>query len=261
MSFTRHLDIDGVFNLRDVGHYTTHDGRTVRPGRLFRCGALHDVPALGHLDIRTVLDLRTADEIERDAIACGPIRELDGVRRVSLSLIPQNVDGLGVTAYLDSLVGPGISARRYFKYLEIAGANIRAAIELFGDPNAFPAVVHCTAGKDRTGVLVALLLDLVGVPRKTIVEDYELSNRATRQLVEHIQTVTQTEYEPSESELARFGAPPEAMDGMLQSLHREHGSAEGYLRGLGVEVRVLAAIRDALLTPEGRAPRGPVRPR
>ncbi len=248
MTFTRHLNVDGIFNLRDVGHYTTHDGRTVQPGRLFRCGALHDVPALGHLDIRTVLDLRTDAEIERDAIACGPIRELDGVRRVSLPLIPQNVDGLSVTAYLDSLVGPGISAKRYSKYLEIAGANIRAAIELLGEPDAFPAVVHCTAGKDRTGVIVALLLDIVGVPRVTIVEDYDLTNRSTPQLVQHIQTVSQIKHEPTESELARYGAPPEAMDGMLASLHREHGSAQGYLRGLGVDDRVFTAIKDALLT-------------
>ncbi|HJN91938.1 MAG TPA: tyrosine-protein phosphatase, partial [Dehalococcoidia bacterium] len=98
MTFNRHLDVDGIFNLRDVGHYATADGRTVQPGRLFRCGALHDLPALTHLEIRTVLDLRTDAEIERDAIACGPLREADGVRRTSLSLIPQNVDGLGVTA-------------------------------------------------------------------------------------------------------------------------------------------------------------------
>lgn len=248
MSFTRHLDIDGIFNLRDVGHYANHDGETVKPGRLFRCGALHDVPALGHLGVRTVLDLRSDAEIERDAIACGPIRELDGVRRVSLSLIPENVNGLGVTAYLDSIVGPGISSKRYYKYLEIAGANIRAAIELLGESDAFPAVVHCTAGKDRTGVIIALLLDIAGVPHRTIVEDYDLSNRATPQLVRHILTVSQIEYEPSESELAQFGAPPEAMEGMLESLHREHGSAEGYLRDLGVDDRVFTAIKDGLLS-------------
>ena len=247
MTFTRHLDVEGIFNLRDVGHYTTHDGGAVRPGRLFRCGALHDVSALGHLDLRTVLDLRSDAEIERDAIACGPIRELDRVRRISLPLIPQQVNGLGVSAYLDSLVGPGISGRRYFKYLEVAAANIRVIIELLGEPDAFPAVVHCTAGKDRTGVIIALLLDLVGVPRETIVDDYDLSNRSVPQLVEHIQTVSQIKYEPSESELARFGAPRDAMDGMLESLHREHGSAQGYLRSLGVDDRVFTAIKDALL--------------
>ncbi len=247
MTFTRHLDIDGFFNLRDVGHYATRDGGTVQPGRLFRCGALHDVPALGHLGIRTVLDLRSDTEIERDAKACGPIREQDGVVRVSMPLIPPNVNGLSVSEYLDSIVGPGISGRRYYKYLEVAGTNIRGAIELFGRPDAFPAVINCTAGKDRTGVMVALLLDLVGVPRATIVEDYDLSNRATLQLVKHIQTVSEVEFEPTESDLARFGAPPEAMDGMLGSLHEEHGSAEAYLRGLGVDDRVLSAIKDALL--------------
>ncbi len=249
MTFNRHLDVDGIFNLRDVGHYATADGRTVQPGRLFRCGALHDLPALTHLEIRTVLDLRTDAEIERDAIACGPLREADGVRRTSLSLIPQNVDGLGVTAYLDSLVGPGISAKRYSKYLEIAGHNVRTAIELFGEQDAFPAVVHCTAGKDRTGVIVALLLDVVGVPRQTIVDDYDLTNKSTPELVQHMQTVGQIEHEPSESDMARYGAPPEATDGMLAQLHQEHGSARDYLRGLGVNDRVFASIEAALLTP------------
>ena len=248
MTFSRHLEVEGVFNLRDVGQYATDDGRTTRPGRLFRCGALHDLPSLVHLDIHTVIDLRSDNEITRDAIACGPIREHEGTRRISRPLIPTDVDGLGVTAYLDSLVGPGISARRYAKYLEIAGDNVRFVIEQFGQPDAFPGLVHCTAGKDRTGVIIALLLDIVGVPHETIVEDYDLTNLATPRLVEHMRKIYKTDFQPSESDLAALGAPREAMVGLLAILKQEHDGARAYLSKLGVNDGVFATIEHALLT-------------
>lgn len=240
MPFIRHLEAAGTFNLRDVGNYVTADGRSTQPGRLFRCGAVHNLPALECLGIRTVLDLRTDDEISRDTIACGRIRNAEGVRRISVSLIPEEINGRQMTAYLDSLVGRGISAARYSKYLEVAHENIRAVIEVLVSPNTFPALVHCTAGKDRTGVIIALLLDMVGVPATTIVEDYDLTNLAADKLIDHIETVNKIRFKRSESNLAAIGAPRGAMEGMLAQLHEEHGSARSYLRGLGVDDSVLA---------------------
>jgi len=248
MDFERHLEVDGTFNLRDIGHYATRSGRRTRAGRFYRCGALHDIGQLAPLGVRTVVDLRTDAEIIRDGVACGPIREADGMRRVARSLMPQSVEGKPPSAYLDALVGPGMSAARYAMYLEIAADNIRAVIETLAEPDATPSVVHCTAGKDRTGVVVALVLDVLGVPPETIVDDYDLSNLATPQLVDHVRRVNHApDFEPSESDLISMGAPREAMQGLLSRMHADHGSARGYLDSIGVDRGVFDALEHSLL--------------
>lgn len=245
--FERTLTVEGTFNFRDVGHYDAGDGRRTRPGVLYRSGAIHDLAPVGALGIKTVVDLRGGSDVDRDAGTLGALREHAGVRRIATALIPPEVDGVNGHAHLNERFGPGISADRYRGYLEIGSDNVREVFQLFARADAFPAVVHCTAGKDRTGVIVALALDLVGVSSDTIVADYEMSNAAMPDLVAHLRGEPADPAELSESDLARFGAPREAMEGFLAHVHREHGSARELLASIGVEERVFATLEEVLL--------------
>jgi protein-tyrosine phosphatase len=248
-SFERTLEIEGTFNFRDVGHYVARDGRMTRPGVLYRSGAIHDLRPVGVLGVRTVVDLRGDADVDRDAGALGALREQAGVRRIPTPLIPTRVGEVGGHQYLNERFGPGISAGRYQGYLEIGVDGLRDVFRLFASIDAFPAVVHCTAGKDRTGVIVALILDLLGVPHETIVADYALSNASMPHLIAHLRGEPAEAVELSESDLARFGAPSEAMAGFLAHVQREHGSARSLLTAMGVEQSVFATLEQVLLGP------------
>ena len=247
-SFERTLLVEGTFNFRDVGHYKARDGRTTRPGVLYRSGALHDLRPVGALGIRTVVDLRVGSDVERDAGPLGRGREGAGVRRISIPLVPQRIGGVLGHEYLNERFGSGISAGRYGGYLEVAPGNVRDIFQLFGSADVFPAVVHCTAGKDRTGVIVALILDLLGVAHETIVADYELSNASVAELVAHLRGAAADVAAVSESDLLRFGAPREAMEGFLAHVHRQYGSSRDFLTSVGVEDRVFDTLEQVLLT-------------
>ena len=145
--------------------------------------------------------------------------------------------------------GPGISAARYSGYIEIGSKNVLDVCQLFASADAFPAVVHCTAGKDRTGVIIALVLDLLGVAHETLVADYELSNAAVPDLVVHFGGDAADVAALSESDMMQFGAPREAMQGFLAQLHREHGSAREWLRSIGVEDASFDTLEEVLLAP------------
>ena len=246
-AFERSLPVAGSINFRDVGRYPARDGATTRPGVLYRSGAIHDLTPVRELGVRTVVDLRGPADIERDSDILGGLREHGGVERVALPLIPARVNGVNGHLHLNEHYGRGISADRYRGYLEIGAENVRDVFRLFASPEAFPALVHCTAGKDRTGVIVALALDLVGVPHETIVADYALSDAAMPQLVARFRGEPAEPEALSESDLALFGAPAHAMEGFLEHVRVEHGSARALLARLGVEERVFETLESVLL--------------
>jgi protein-tyrosine phosphatase len=217
-SFERTLEIEGTFNFRDVGHYVARDGRMTRPGVLYRSGAIHDLRPVGVLGVRTVVDLRGDADVDRDAGALGALREQAGVRRIPTPLIPTRVGEVGGHQYLNERFGPGISAGRYQGYLEIGVDGLRD-------------------------------VDLLGVPHETIVADYALSNASMPHLIAHLRGEPAEAVELSESDLARFGAPSEAMAGFLAHVQREHGSARSLLTAMGVEQSVFATLEQVLLGP------------
>lgn len=251
MPFERSIRVAGTFNFRDIGHYEARDGRHTRPAVLFRSGAIHDLAALRELGVRSVIDLRSASDVERDAGPLGALREHSAVARLAQPLLPQQIGRQPPYEWLNERYGQGVSAERYLGYLEIGSDNVRQVFDSFARPGAFPAVVHCTAGKDRTGVIVALLLDLLGVSRDTIVADYALSNAAVPDLIRHLAGDSVDVDDLSESDLFRYGAPPEVMEGFLDALYREHGSARTFLEGAGVASASFSILEEALLTAAG----------
>lgn len=215
----RALNIAGVHNARDLGGLSGTLG-TVRRGRVLRSAALdHLTPegarTLADLGVRTIFDLRTAEE--RDE---APSR-LSHAELTAVDLVV--LDYLGT---LDDL--PGNQMEMYLHIVERSATGIVELLERLGRPNTAPALVHCTAGKDRTGLTIALLLDLLGVPRATIVADYVASNNG---LLGRIRT--------------NVSGP--LLESTLAALDERYGSPRGYLEAHGLTEATVDALRADLI--------------
>ena len=243
----RFTDVEGALNFRDGGGYETTEGNCVRWRRVFRAGALHEATpesaslVRDQLGVRSVFDLRFPNEVEGPG-TLGLILEAP-VAHHHLSIIPD-----GGSAQLDEEFGRGISGPRYGSYLRYGADRFASMFNLLADSDTYPAIIHCSAGKDRTGVSLALLLDLLGVDHDTIRDDYDLSNRSLEGLMDRVRAAGRPiDGDTIEEQRRLYGAPPEAIAGFLEHLHSEHGSARAYLESIGVSSAGLDAIREGLL--------------
>jgi protein-tyrosine phosphatase len=245
-SVERWLTFEGLDNVRDIGGLPLRDGGTTRPGLLLRSASLHHcTPAdVEHLvdvfGLRLVLDLRTPREIEQD----GPTAVARaGVETVALNFLPEQGRTLPET---DDDTDPLV--RNYRGYLSDRGENVVTAVRLLAAPDAGPSLVHCAAGKDRTGVLVALLLDAVGVERDAVVADYALSAEQVEALFRRWTTASG---EPMPEDIARHLPRAEAMAAVLAHLDAEYGAngscgSAGWLRANGLDEESLTRLRARL---------------
>ena len=248
----RLIQFDGVHNFRDIGGYRTESGRTVRWRRVFRSGALDEMTddderrARGEFGISAVIDLRHPDEMGTLGAAKTALAGTSVVYR-NASLVPHSDT---YRAYLDrvtELYGPTPSAERYRYLLTVAGDEIARAFDLFSDRSAYAVIVHCTAGKDRTGIVIALLLELLGVSRDQIAEDYELSNESIPRLIEYLEAKGRRPDLPREQWEARLVTPAERIAELLELVDRDYGSARDYLTANGVSEESLHRIVDLLV--------------
>ena len=176
----RWIELDGAVNVRDLGGLPTDDGGTTKSGVLLRSDNLQ---GLSDKDVRrllddyglgTVLDLRTPAEVEMEGP--GPLVG-EQVRHVNLDLIPTWVpqgDNRDRIVPHEQREENDLS-HFYLTYLDHATASVLRAMRLIANPDSGPVVVHCAAGKDRTGVIVALALTVAGVTRDEVVADYALT--------------------------------------------------------------------------------------
>ncbi|WP_213455228.1 tyrosine-protein phosphatase [Rhizomonospora bruguierae] len=239
----RSLTFSNLFNFRDVGGYPTADGRAVRWRRLFRADSLHRLTGTGRQDfaalgVRTVVDLRRPKEISRH----GRVFEDPGLGYRHIHPEHQDWDEipydarLGMARYL---------ADRYRDLTEQGAAGLVNAISVIADPATAPVVVHCAAGKDRTGVVCALALSVLGVSDEDIAEDYALSTLASERFADWLRANLPHKLDVPPPWLA---APAEAMLLFLAELRERHGSAEGYLTRAGLPPARIDALRENLLT-------------
>jgi protein-tyrosine phosphatase len=246
LDFERQIPFEGCFNFRDLGGYRTTRGRHVRARRLYRADGPHalstaDVEKLHGLDLATVVDLRTQQEAsERGRY----VAVLPGAVEHHLAMI----DVLPDTDSLPDWIDPHVVAAQYRNMLDHGSAAIARALEILSDPDAYPAVFHCSAGKDRTGVLAALLLGLLGVPDETIVTDYALSATAMHKLVAYYMDA----YPDAGDRLTRVApamvaAHPESMAEFVAGIRRDYGGFEEYAEAIGAG-GAAPAIRAALLS-------------
>ena len=236
----RLITVDSVANLRDVGGYRTRDGRTVRSGRLLRSASLHLLDQDGQQQLinrglRHVIDLRHDHELEN---APNVFRESDAVNYQNVSLFsglaPERIP-IGAIPTL---------AEMYTELLDSSASLIVKAVEPFASGET--ALVHCSAGKDRTGIIVALLLDLVNVDRDTIIHDYALTDIYLEPLRDNFRDFAReagidlVQYEHM------ISCQPEYIAEFLDYLHEKYGGAREYLLKAGMTEEQLDRIREEL---------------
>ena len=243
--FERQLMFDGCFNFRDLGGYRTAGGRWMCPQRLYRADGPHalteaDAARLDGLGLATIIDLRTAGEVERGCFAA----VVSDVVEYHLPM----VDVLPTTDELPGWVDPAVVAERYRDMLDAGRETIIEVLAILSDPSAYPAMFHCSAGKDRTGIVAALLLGMLGVPDEAIIADYALSGASMHRLVEHYKAA----YPDAVEQLIRLApamvsAHPQAMAGLIAIVRRDYGSFDRYANAIGVGTAP-QYLRDNLLT-------------
>ncbi len=243
-SLERLIALEGAVNFRDLGGYAAENGRRTRWRVLFRADGLGeltegDLSVMRSLGIRTVIDLRSATELERGRF------DVDA-HPVAFHHFPF-IEVLPDAEEFDRR--PGLLGSQYQEILRDAGPQIIAVLEILSRPDALPAVFHCTAGKDRTGVLSALVLSLLGVDEPTVVADYALSGAAMLRLRAKLILKYPEGRETLENIDEVFSADPGQMELLLDHLRDQYGSAEAYLAGLGAPAGLIEALRTALLEP------------
>lgn len=239
---SREYSFSQVFNFRDVGGLTGLDGRTLRWRRLFRSDSLHglcadDQEAFTALGIRTVLDLRRPYEVERD----GRVPDWNSV--VWRHIHPEHREW-HETPYQDGQDLARYLADRYLDMAEEGAAGLAAAVDLIADERAAPLVVHCVAGKDRTGVVCALTLALLGVSDVDIAADYALSTARGERYHAWLASTFPDQVAPP---TRWHRAPAEAMLLFLTDLRARHGTVAGYLTGAGLAPDRIPALRAHML--------------
>jgi protein-tyrosine phosphatase len=242
----RHYPFEGCFNFRDIGGYPTIDGHTVRWGQYFRTGRQDrmteaDLELVRSLGIKTQIDLRKPEEVKDQGR--GPL-EVMGAAYHNLSIIPD-----GGTDQLSRLVGDtGISGKRYLAYLEFDHQSWVHMFDIFAHADSTPIVLHCTAGKDRTGVSTAFLLSVLGVERSLIEADYILTNRDVPRQADFIEHTTGFPEGMNRAAMMRAaGVPENAMVDFLDGLEEKWGGVLAYLSSIGIDEATMAAVRGKFL--------------
>jgi protein-tyrosine phosphatase len=253
-------------NARDLGGLITADGRTVRRGVLYRANALNrlseeDVAVLAGLGLACLVDFRHGSEIDltgADRLPATPPRQLvalpvfdpeyDVFTRVSAVLSGQA--GSGATVRLTHDEGDAVMRRlyRWFVSSTMGREQFGAALRLIAAADALPLMFHCTAGKDRTGWLSALVLSALGVDHDQILADYLRTNDLNETAVAHLVAAVADRVPDPTVLKPLLEARAEYLLAAFDEVDRAHGGVDRYLRtGLGVDEDMLAALRTNLL--------------
>jgi len=241
-------DPEGIHNFRTLAGYSLKGGGRIREGKIYRSGALEMMTEsdrswiADELRIRTILDLRHPNEL-----ALSPQGHALADRVVPLSIFPETTSQESLIAELNGLYGPGISPGRYLHYLSIGGDRLARGFSMFAEGETFPVLVHCTAGKDRTGVLLGMVMDVLGASEEDIAHEYGLSDAAVDRLIAYLRSHNR-EIEGTDDELrARLATPPEKMAGFLQLLREKYGSSADFFLSKGVSEAQIEGVREQLV--------------
>jgi protein-tyrosine phosphatase len=242
----RLLPLVGAFNFRDLGGYRVVDGRETRWGTLFRSDSLHeltdaDLLTLRELGLSCVIDLRTPAELERTGR--GPLAG-EAIRYFHLPLV------LGGDQVVPELAQQDL-AERYFWYLDVGRESFVQALNLVSDASSYPLVFHCAAGKDRTGVLAALVLSILGVDRSVIIEDYVITQTRMDLIMGRVRKEPDAEDRIAEIPQFLFRAEVGTMTTFLDQLDRRFGGARKWALDAGVHESALQAMENLLVTGSG----------
>ena len=256
------LGIESLPNLRDLGGYKTSDGATVAGKLVYRSSQLTDISEgdmkkLDNLNLKTDLDLRTAQERNPNPDQLPP-----GVNSIWLNVLA-DADQAGL-AQLNSLMNDPKAANAalgggkaeavlkamYRQFITLPSAN-KSYSQLFltlADQKQLPALFHCTGGKDRTGWAAAAFLTLLGVPKETVMQDYLRTNDYVLPAVQKANAAfVQAGGDPSIPSAIQ-GAKKEYLEAALDEVTTKYGTIEQYFsEGLGIDASQQKALRDLYL--------------
>ena len=244
----RLIGLEAVHNFRDLGGYPTAGGRTTKWRTLFRSDGLYrlrgadDMSRVMQLGLKSVIDLRTEREQREQGIF--PTDDIE-VTFHHLSIVDVTWSDTETPEFDDEVE---FLVWGYRDMLEIGSSRFADAMHVLAQTDSLPAVFHCAAGKDRTGVLAALLLSSLGVEDAHICADYGLTQDAMRrsiawskvhrpELAERYATIPK----------AYLAADPRAMQIILTELAQQHGSVRNYVREIGVADATVEALGNLLL--------------
>jgi protein-tyrosine phosphatase len=245
---SRELTWDGCLNVRDLGGHQTEDGLETRFGAIVRADSVRQLTdagweALADDGVTTIVDLRLRSELAED-----PPRDV-GIEVVHLPVMPEldsqhwvEIDAIGDAA-------PDYAAATEAVYLEFLARfheNFVRAVLAIAHAGEGVVVVHCQGGKDRTGLVVALLLRVAGVSIEDIAADYALSGDNLHD--NSLKWIAEAEDEAERARRKRIVvSPAEAMVGVLTEIERRHGSVSDYLTAGGATDEDLELVRARLL--------------
>lgn len=264
------IELQGAVNVRDLGGLPTEDGRETVTGRLLRADNLQELsPAdvetlVRDIGLTTVVDLRSTAEVVSEGPA--PLDRVPGVQRIHHPVLPEIGSATDVVG--DVLLTRTEQDRsrypddpvcgHYLGYLEDRPDEVVGALRDTARADG-AAVIHCAAGKDRTGVVVALALAAAGVRPQAVVADYAASGERTGALIARLRRsptyAPDIDSKPSDSHRVR----PETMAAFLEQMDARHGGAARWLADHGFSPEDLRLLR-AKLRDQARRPASAARP-
>jgi protein-tyrosine phosphatase len=253
----RRIELDGCHNFRDLGGYPTEGGGPVRWRVVFRSDALHHLSRRGvdqlrdELRIGDVLDLRSSGELRTDGrglLADEPVR-FHHLPLFDGAVSEGRGEGQGDAADLDAARARAAELTLADRYFLLAGfardaiARVIATLARSGGP----AVYHCAAGKDRTGLISAVLLGLLGVRDELIVADYVATRENLDQIIDRLMATRGYQEMLAALPPDTLHAEPETMHSLLERMRDRYGSLREYVREIGVSDDDVANLRQRLL--------------
>jgi protein-tyrosine phosphatase len=252
------IELDGAVNARDLGGLPAGDGRRIAPRTLLRSDNLQDLsPAdvrklVGDFGLSTVVDLRSNKEAEAEGPS--PLDAVPSVRHLRLSVLPELGERTDVVAEAlllkrerdQSRYPDDVMCGHYLGYLEDRPDAVVGAVRAIAEaPGA--VIVHCAAGKDRTGVVTALALTAVGVPAEDVVTDYAATAEKIEAILRRLMKSVTYAGDLKDSEVDRHRPRPETMKAFLEQVTARYGGVIDWLAAGGFGARDVARLRAKLV--------------
>ncbi|HTQ92781.1 MAG TPA: tyrosine-protein phosphatase [Streptosporangiaceae bacterium] len=251
------IELDGAVNVRDVGDLPTEDGQKTARARLLRGDNLQDLSAadvrklVRDIGVTTVVDLRSSNELAAEGPA--PLDAVAGVRHAHHPVLPEVGSSTDVIA--DALLArdrmdairypPDPVCGHYLGYLEDRPDQVVGALRSIARAEG-ATLVHCAAGKDRTGVVVALALSVAGVPAEAVVADYAASGERTEAIVARLGRSRLYSRDVNGKPAQLHQPRAETMAAFLEEMDARYGGVASWLADHGLSAADLAALRVKL---------------
>jgi protein-tyrosine phosphatase len=245
LAYDRLIALDGAHNVRDLGGYRTQGGGFTRWHSIFRGDALHalsdaDMTVLHSHDLATVIDLRNAAEI---ALEANPFKGHPRVRYINTSVFSALAPVEMMAAHYDAFD----MGDRYCQALDKCQAAIAEVLATIAAAPQGAVLFHCSAGKDRTGIIAALLLANAGVDETTIIEDYALTGTISGPLIANLRERALARGIPGKLADIVLASAPHSMRRALTHLDNAHGGVHRYMTRIGLSGEQIESLQRRLV--------------